>query len=576
MTSCIIAAATTGHSDYIIKNMVLFAVKVVASLLLFLQSADFTTASENGEEARWVVEKSSWGTLSWVEEEVSSMVTSTAETEGRVFVYLPFGESFKGALTFSEAALDSSQFDGARCGPDGDLDPEDPRCAKLTISGTFNPCGDDTRQLGLDTLFKKHPQMSDWPDDHGFVVHELDISDVWMIANFGGGGYIDTSDYKTSDPIHHPFKGFRSRRTDEKQVNVRPDFGDDAAGHARWLVGQSLWTTISTVSTKDEGNAFGNIRSVVDGACFLSSTGLPFFYIPSPDPTAVDIASNDFVALSFTEASLPQLVGEDGKICGGMDPEDPTCAKISLTGYARPVDDDDQIEVAKNAFAAQHPRASWLSGGGAHTGGSYYTLELEGIEFFRNYGGMADLSVDDYLEWEPDSMDFNEEQSCEGMNFLPSEDNEGHEEWGQHHDNGDSMHGEGHMEWEHGEGHGYEDHKHGEHEHEHGGQGESHEHEYGGHGEGHEHGGHGEYNEHGGDERGHYDYSSDENSSGNTSIDAKEHDNSMISFFFGLGFGFLIWGPTIALIVYYKSCRRDSRAVASASEYEPASDKEFV
>merc|ERR1712157_337192 len=184
------------------------------------------------------------------------------------------------------------------------------------------------------------------------------------------------------------------------------------------------------------------------------------------------------------------------------------------------------IEVAKNAFAAQHPRASWLSGGGAHTGGSYYTLELEGIEFFRNYGGMADLSVDDYLEWEPDSMDFNEEESCEGMNFLPSEDNEGHEEWGHHHDNGDSMHGEGHMEWEH--------------------------------------------------ERGHNDDSLDENSSGNTSIDAKGHDNSIISFFFGLGFGFFIWGPTIALIVYYKSCRRDSRAVTSASEYEPASDKEFV
>ena len=33
--------------------------------------------------------------------------------------------------------------------------------------------------------------MKSWPDGHGFVVHELKISDVWMIDFYGGGGEVD-------------------------------------------------------------------------------------------------------------------------------------------------------------------------------------------------------------------------------------------------------------------------------------------------------------------------------------------------------------------------------------------------
>ena len=33
--------------------------------------------------------------------------------------------------------------------------------------------------------------MKSWPDGHGFVVHELKISDVWMIDFYGGGGEVN-------------------------------------------------------------------------------------------------------------------------------------------------------------------------------------------------------------------------------------------------------------------------------------------------------------------------------------------------------------------------------------------------
>lgn len=370
--------------------------------------------------------------------------------------------------------------------------------------------------------------MKDWPEDHGFTACEMKIKEengLWMIANFGGGGYMNAADYHSSDPVYHPVKGFggRSRQltssnsfierrlegsascynptnhvcecTTEKcgktlcesgggvwsemcpgscdcvdpsgnapapvtsqsggnggghggghgegdgtgggehhehhheggpggengghehhgsppKMVPRPDFGDDAAGHARWIVAKSLWTTISTVSSTNEGETFGNIRSVADGACFLGSSGLPYFNVPSPDPTAIDIGSDHRIVLSFTEASLAERVSGDGIPCEGKDAEDPTCAKISLIGHAKPLESDEDIKMAEQAFAAQHPRAPWLATGGGHTGGKYYSIHLHEIVFLRNYGGFATVSPDEYMNWKPDPSKNGEEQTC--------------------------------------------------------------------------------------------------------------------------------------------------------------------
>jgi len=192
----------------------------------------------------------------------------------------------------------------------------------------------------------------------------------------------------------------------------RPAFGDDAVGHARWLVAKSLWTTVSTVSSTKQGHSFGNIRSIADGACFLASSGLPYFYLPGPDPSAVDIAADPKVTLSFTEAALGERVGTDGVACGGKDAEDPTCAKLTLVGTARALEGDDEIEAAKQAFKVQHPRASWLSSGGAHTGGNYYTLDLQELVFLQNYGGFTAVTPAEYLSWKPESSKLAGEPQC--------------------------------------------------------------------------------------------------------------------------------------------------------------------
>jgi len=546
---------------------------VIASALLMLAQARVT---DNGEEARWLVHSSNWGTLSRIEgSDLKSFATSFADSEdGRIFFYLLGGAdaaSYKASLTISEAQVDPTQFDGARCGPDGDLDPEDPRCGKLSIVGTVSSCDEDSKQVALDALFASHPQMANWPVGHGFVPMEMKIKEedgLWMIANYGGGGYMQASDYFDSTPVHHPMKSFSggnrhlrslegsasscydmtahtcecvaekcggdlcgaaggiwsdqcpgtcdceqtaaepvsvpssgdtpaepvsvpisgdtpaepvsvpiSEDTPAEPVSVpvsgdtpadttgngdgdrsdsgqdvaskkgkglRPDFGDDSAGHARWLVAKSLWTTISTQSSKEEGFPFGNIRSVADGACFLGSGGLPYFYVPAPDPTALDIKENNQITLSFTESVLSQRVGDDGIACGGKDAEDPTCAKIALFGRAIPIEDDDKIELARAAFKAQHPRAGWLASGGAHTGGSYYTMQLESITFIQTYGGFTDLSPEDYLNWKPDVSMYPGEEQCTSDGGQEHQHGTGDHSGGQEHQHGTGDHSGGH------------------------------------------------------------------------------------------------------------------------------------
>ena len=120
--------------------------------------------------------------------------------------------------------------------------------------------------------------------------------------------------------------------------------------------------------------------------------------MPTPDPTAVDVKADAHVTLSFSEAALPERAGKDGsKTCGGMDAEDPTCARLHLSGVAVALTTNATVADAMAAFKAKHPKAPWLASGGAHTGGAYYTLRLDSLLFLDYYGGPAQLSVADYL-----------------------------------------------------------------------------------------------------------------------------------------------------------------------------------
>ena len=108
-------------------------------------------------------------------------------------------------------------------------------------------------------------------------------------------------------------------------------------------------------------------------------------------------------SLDVLEAIRIDALGKKGRISlmmrelGGMDAEDPTCGRLHLTGTLKPITSKDDLTKAKAYLGEKHPLAPWLAAGGAHTGGTYNTIEIKSLTFLDYYGGPAKLSVEDYL-----------------------------------------------------------------------------------------------------------------------------------------------------------------------------------
>ena len=456
----------------------------MALVTAVLTLAQMQTPKAAAETSRWVVHNVNWGYLSTIgdDKKPTAAVASFSDgavnkSTGRIFLYLLGShDPYSASLTVGEAAFNGT------CGFAGtQLDPEDPRCAKITLAGSVAQCSGADEATGKAALFARHPQMKTWPKDHGFAVYELHITDIWMIDFYGGGAGVtpslflkvepknnrpswppsptpahpveaptttskagDTSafcdevaansgccpacGYKWSgdkcvttqradtpycklltEPKHggccvycgHVWSAAEGKCVDKKSAAVEeaPPPWKDTAARARWLVSHSMWTAISTTSVRLKGAPWGNVRSIADA---VSSTGEPYFYLPAPDPTQTDVSADAQITLSLTEAALPERAGVNGsKPCGGMDAEDPTCARIHLSGVAAALTSNATIKQAEAALKAKHPLAPWLAQGGAHTGGTYYTIKIDSIEFLDFYGGFANLSVAEYLAYKP-------------------------------------------------------------------------------------------------------------------------------------------------------------------------------
>ena len=177
--------------------------------------------------ARWMVHSLSWGTL--------STLNSTADNSGKG---VPFGNiysfvdgscdvstgvpyfygtdmdpSFIQAKTnptvsfsLSEASLasvcTSGKYDGTplrACGisSKGGGDPENPPCARLTLVGKFSVVQADTEEhaSAKAALFLRHPSMSSWPAEHGWIIAKIDIQEVWSIDFYGNSNTLTPEQY---------------------------------------------------------------------------------------------------------------------------------------------------------------------------------------------------------------------------------------------------------------------------------------------------------------------------------------------------------------------------------------------
>ncbi|KAL5272731.1 hypothetical protein ACHWQZ_G000804 [Mnemiopsis leidyi] len=70
---------------------------------------------------------------------------------------------------------------------DNNVDNDDPRCAKVMLSGEMEKVADDTEikwaQYGM---FARHPATKHWPVSHGFAFYKLNIENIFVLDFYGG------------------------------------------------------------------------------------------------------------------------------------------------------------------------------------------------------------------------------------------------------------------------------------------------------------------------------------------------------------------------------------------------------
>uniref|UniRef100_A0A0E0L9T8 CREG-like beta-barrel domain-containing protein n=1 Tax=Oryza punctata TaxID=4537 RepID=A0A0E0L9T8_ORYPU len=150
----------------------------------------------------------------------------------------------------------------------------------------------------------------------------------------------------------------------------------EAAATARWLAAQNTWGVLSNVVSYSDG---------VPG----ESHGIPYFYLTTLDPTARDALEDERTSFTLSEFPLGT--------CGKIDPENPTCAKLTLTGKLKLIDpQSSEADLAKAALFTKHPE---MKGWPKNHHFQIFKLEIENIFLIDWFGGPKPISPTEYLEY---------------------------------------------------------------------------------------------------------------------------------------------------------------------------------
>ncbi|XP_066248397.1 protein CREG1 [Euwallacea similis] len=78
-----------------------------------------------------------------------------------------------------------------------ELDPQDPQCAKVIITGTFVKVSNTSEEykFGQDSLFERHPAMRSWPEEHAFYVSKVEPEQIMVLDFYGGAHMVTPQEY---------------------------------------------------------------------------------------------------------------------------------------------------------------------------------------------------------------------------------------------------------------------------------------------------------------------------------------------------------------------------------------------
>lgn len=175
-----------------------------------------------------------------------------------------------------------------------------------------------------------------------------------------------------------------------------PPIYTDYAKMARYLVHNSEWTAMGTISTLPAlaGFPMVNVIAMADSQVNAKSTGNIYFYLTMLDFTAKDLSKeNKLTTLFSMDQSLYCTKRQ-------VDPMEPTCGRTMISGEAlRVPKDSDEFIFATTAMKSHHPASvNWLN---TH---DFFLckLNISSICVLDYYGGPHFVELQDYFNAELD------------------------------------------------------------------------------------------------------------------------------------------------------------------------------
>lgn len=164
--------------------------------------------------ARYVVHTSEWASIATISTAlpiegfpfaniISISDGPVNESSGTPYMYMTRMDlSGKDLLKDARATLSFSEAQSDYCKNQG-YDPEDPRCARVLLSGQIIELKRGTAEASLaqNALFSRHPVMATWPAGHNFFFAKLNITHIYVLDFFGGAFEADVDEYFKTDPF---------------------------------------------------------------------------------------------------------------------------------------------------------------------------------------------------------------------------------------------------------------------------------------------------------------------------------------------------------------------------------------
>ncbi|XP_072755127.1 protein CREG1 [Anoplolepis gracilipes] len=169
---------------------------------------DLPLKNQTALMARYVVNQVDWAGLATIstreDVETFPVANLVSISDGPIgngtgipYMYLtPLDFSAKDLIKDHRASLLVSLEQGNYC-KNKQLDPMDPRCPRVMISGKIVAVKNNTaeHQIAKELFFDRHPQLANMPANHAFFFAKMKIFAIALLNAFGGPKYISVEDY---------------------------------------------------------------------------------------------------------------------------------------------------------------------------------------------------------------------------------------------------------------------------------------------------------------------------------------------------------------------------------------------